>query len=50
MKVLKNEGLINIKDKVVYKVTFNTSAEVLGAIVIYVDKYNGEVLGTDIRA
>lgn len=47
--VVSNEGSINIKDKVVYKVTFDTSAEVLGPIVIYVDKNNGEVLGTDIR-
>lgn len=47
--VVSNEGSINIKDKVIYKVTFNTLAEVLGPIVIYVDKEEFEVLGTDIR-
>ena len=47
--VVSNEESINIKDKVVYKVTFDTSAEVLGPIVIYLDKDNGEVLGTEIR-
>lgn len=47
--VVSNEGSINIKDKVIYKVTFNTLAEVLGPIVIYVNKEVFEVLGTDIR-
>ena len=47
--VVSNEGSINIKDKVIYKVTFNTLAEVLGPIVIYVDKEEFEVLGTYIR-
>lgn len=47
--IVSNEGSINIKDRVVHKVTFDTSAEVLGSIVIYLDKDNGEVLGTEIR-
>lgn len=47
--VISNEGSINVKDKLIYKVTFNTSTEILGPIVIYVDKDKFEVLGTDIR-
>lgn len=47
--VVRKEDSININGKIIYKVTFNTSTDVLGPIAIYLDKSNLEVLGTDIR-
>ena len=40
----------NLTGKTVYKITFNTTQDgLLGPIVLYVDKYNGKVIGTDFR-
>ena len=43
------ENSINIQDKETYQVTFTTNDEILGPIVVYVDKDNLEVLGMDYR-
>ena len=40
----------NLTGKTVYKITFNTTQDgLLGPIVLYVDKYNAKVIGTDFR-
>lgn len=43
------ENSINIQDKETYQVTFTTNDEILGPIVVYLDKDNLEVLGIDYR-
>jgi hypothetical protein len=43
-------GLINIKDKAVYKVTFRTNNEgLLGPITLYLDKNTYVMVGEDLR-
>lgn len=44
-----NNELIDIKDKKTYQVTFKTNNEVLGPIIVYLDKDSLEVLGIDFR-
>lgn len=40
---------INIQDKETYQVTFTTNDDILGPIIVYVDKENLNVLGVDYR-
>ena len=45
-----HEPLYKIKGKPLYKITFNTTQDgLLGPVVVYVDKSNGRLVGTDFR-
>lgn len=45
----QTENSINIQDKETYQVTFKTNDEILGPIVVYLDKDTLKVLGIDYR-